>query len=274
MGKEKNMGKRNLSFLTLILLILPPLNGLKADLASEKRLLFFFNKIQVNGDVDVFLKKGKRLREASVYADSEIIKSVFTKVSQKTLFIDANNTYNIARRIPFIRLKAERKYPVEVVVSIEKIEEIRLLGQSNLTAEDIRSTELAIFMASSGKLHIENIIAPKLDIIHEGTGNIILKGENIEDLKAKISKNGSLFGDELKVERATLIHQGKGIVHLNPSKWMDARMFGNGNLFLHEKPESIVIDQRGKGTVSDILPSAPPLYDINQSVPSLRETIR
>ena len=134
------MGKRNLSFLTLILLILPQLNCLKADLASTKKLLFFFNKIEVNGNIDVFLKKGKRLREATIYADSEIIESVVTKVSQKTLFIDANNTYNIARRIPFIRLKAERKYPVEVVVSIQKIEEVRLLGQSNLTAEDITST--------------------------------------------------------------------------------------------------------------------------------------
>ena len=271
MGKEKNMGKRNLSFLTLILLILPQLNCLKADLASTKKLLFFFNKIEVNGNIDVFLKKGKRLREATIYADSEIIESVVTKVSQKTLFIDANNTYNIARRIPFIRLKAERKYPVEVVVSIQKIEEVRLLGQSNLTAEDITSTELAIFMASSGKLHIENILSQKLNITHEGTGNIILKGKSVKDLKAKITKNGSLFGDELKVERATLIHQGNGIVHLNPSKWMDARMFGNGNLFLHEKPESIVIDQRGNGRVSDILPSASPLYDLNRSLPSLRK---
>ena len=271
MEKEKNMGKRNLSSLILILLFLLQLNCLKADLASENKLLFFFNKIEVNGNVDVFLKKGKRLREAKVYADSEIIKSVITKVSQKTLFIDANNTYNIARRIPFIRLKAERKYPVEVIVSIEKIDGIRLLGQSNLTAQNIISTDLSVFMASSGKLHIENILAPKLNIIHEGTGNIILKGENVEDLKAKITNNGSLLGDDLKVGRATLIHQGNGMVHLNPSKWMDARMFGNGNLFLHDKPQSIVIDQRGRGKVSDILPSAPALYDLNQSEPSLRK---
>jgi hypothetical protein len=110
-----------------------------------------------------------------------------------------------------------------------------------------------------------------LNVIHEGTGNIILKGENVEDLKAKITNNGSLLGDDLKVGRATLIHQGNGMVHLNPSKWMDARMFGNGNLFLHDKPQSIVIDQRGRGKVSDILPSAPALYDLNQSEPSLRK---
>ena len=124
--------------------------------------MFFFDKIEVNGNIDVFLIKGKRQREAKVYADSEIIESVLSKVSQKTLFIDANNTYNIARRLPFIRLVAERKYPVEVIVSIQNIEEIRLMGQSNLTAQDITSDQLTIFMASSGKLHIQNILVPKL----------------------------------------------------------------------------------------------------------------
>ncbi len=109
MEKEKNMGKRNLSFITLILLVLFQLNNLKADLIVEKKLLFFFNKIEVKGNIDVFLKKGGRQREAEVYADSEIIESVITKVSQKTLFIDANNTYNIARRVPFFKLKAQTK---------------------------------------------------------------------------------------------------------------------------------------------------------------------
>mgnify|MGYP003970258491 FL=1 len=265
MGKEKNMGKRNHNFFIFILLVLPELYFLKADLTSEKKLLFFFNKIEVNGNVDVFLKRGTRLREAKIYADSEIINSVLTKVSQKTLFIDANNTYNIARRLPFIRLKAERKFPVEVIVSVHNIDEIRVLGQSNVTAENITSKNLTIFVASSGKVHLQNISTPKLNIIHEGEGDIILKGDSIEDLKVKITQNGSLFADKLEVSRATLIHQGNGTVHLNPSKWMDARIFGDGNLFLHEKPENIVIDQRGTGRVSDILPDASPLYDINQS---------
>jgi hypothetical protein len=265
MEKGKSMGKRNLNFFILVLLVLPEVYLLKADLTSEKKLLFNFNKIEVNGGVDVFLKKGKRLREAKIYADSEIINSVLTKVSQKTLFIDANNTYNIARRLPFIRLKAERKFPVEIIVSVDNIDEIRALGQSNVTAEDITSKNLSIYMESSGKLHLQNISTPKLVIKHEGEGDIILKGNSIEDLQIKITQNGSLFADELEVIRATLIHQGNGTVHLNPSKWMDARMFGDGNLFLHKKPENIVIDLRGKGKVSDIIPDALPLYDTNQS---------
>ena len=80
--------------------------------------------------------------------------SIKTLVSKKTLHIDANNTYNLARRLPFLKIKAQRKYPVEIVVSIESIKEIRLLEQSNLTAENLNSDTLSIFMGSEGKLHI------------------------------------------------------------------------------------------------------------------------
>ena len=77
--------------------------------ATKKSLLFFFDKIEVKGDVDVFLVKGKRTREVTLFADSEIIDSVYTKVRSKTLYIDANNTYSLARRIPFIRINARTK---------------------------------------------------------------------------------------------------------------------------------------------------------------------
>ncbi len=234
-----------------------------AEIVIQKKLLFFFDKIQVSGNVDVFLDAGKRLREASIYADSEIIDSIQVRVFNKTLFIDANNTYDIARRLPFLRLKAERTFPVEIVISINKLNELRLLGQSNLTVKKLDSDEISLFMASSGKLHIEDIVSRKLNIIHDGDGDILLKGNGVDEIKIKISENGSLFADELEVERATLIHQGNGVAHLNPTNWLDARIHGNGNLFLHARPERLVVDQQGTGVVTDILPDSPPLYDLN-----------
>ena len=264
MEERKIMEKRTTDFL-IIFILFAITSSLNAEIESQRKMLFFFDKIEVNGKVDVFLKKGKRLREATIYADSEIINFIKAKVSRKTLFIDANNTYNIARRLPFIRLKAERTYPVEIIISIEDVSEIRLLGQSNLTAQNLSTKEVSLIMKSSGKLHIENVLSEKLNVIHEGSGNIVLKGNTIQELKVKISENGSFTADELEVERATLIHQGNGIVHLKPKLWMDARMYGSGNLFLHSKPVSLVVDKQGTGSVSDILPNTPPLYDLNAS---------
>ncbi len=268
-GKRKSMERRKIKIFCLLILNLVYLITIFGELKSKKRLLFFFDKIEVTGNVDVYLTEGKRKHECTIYADSKIIDSVVTKVSQKTLFIDANNTFNFARRLPFIRLNAERKFPVEIIVSIGMLKDIRLLGQSNLTAEFIESNNLSLFMGSSGKLHIDKLFSEKTTLIHEGSGNIILKGD-IDELHAKIYQTGSFWGDELEVSRATLIHQGTGLVHLKPLQWLDARMLNNGNVFLHSTPKNLVVDQRGNGKISDILPESPALYDLNQTKPSSR----
>lgn len=261
--KEKGMERKKPNSFLFALLLVSFSGSLTAEIMIQKKLLFFFDKIEVRGNVDVFLVEGKRLREASIYADAEIIDSIQVRVSQKTLFIDANNTYEIARRLPFLRLKAERTFPVEIVISIDELKEIRLLGQSNLTAHKLHSDQVSLFMASSGKLHIEDIVTKELNVVHDSAGDILLKGNEVNEIKIKISENGSLFAEELEVERATLIHQGNGVAHLNPKNWLDARIHGNGNLFLHAKPDSLVIDQQGTGMVSDILPDSPSLYDLN-----------
>jgi len=63
------MERRNLSvyiFLGIIYFI--PLL-LKAELTSKRKLLFFFDKIEIRGNFDVFLIDGKRQREVTIFAD-------------------------------------------------------------------------------------------------------------------------------------------------------------------------------------------------------------
>ncbi|MBT7649799.1 MAG: hypothetical protein HN553_02350 [Opitutae bacterium] len=264
------MGRKSLkSQLSLIALMLFPFftNG---ELATKKSLLFFFDKIEIKGNVDVFLVKGKRSREVTLFADSEIIDSVYTKVKSKTLYIDANNTYSLARRIPFIRINAERKYPVEIIVSVDSLKEIRLLENANLTVKELSTEKVSFFSESSGKLHIEDIAASQLNVIHTGSGDIVLKGKNLREINAKVSGNGNLIASDLDVIRATLTHQGTGVVHLAPSTWLDARMLNNGNLFLHATPSNLVIDQQGTGKVKDILPEAKAIYEVNATKPALQ----
>ena len=43
------------------------------------------------------------------------------------------------------------------------------------------------------------------------------------------------------------------------------------NIILHQKPDSLVVQQRGKGTVSDSLPESGALYDLNASNPALKK---
>ena len=68
--------------------------------------------------------------------------------------------------------------------------------------------------------------------------------------------------------------KGKGVAHLAPQAWLDARMHAEGNLFLHKKPEKMVVDQAGAGKVSDILSSAFPLTDFNATDPQLNKEFK
>lgn len=240
------------------------------ELESQRRLLFFFDKIEIKGEVDVFLNKGKRNRETTVYADSEIIDSVITRVRGKTLYLEANNTFELVRRLPFLKLNAKRRFPVEIVVSIDRLKEIRVLGSSSLTSIGLSSGNLSVFSTTSGKLHLENLDCPILNLRHEGDGTVVLRGKGVSQLNAQVLGDGSLRGEELLVEQATLIHKGKGSAHLAPRTWLDARMHGPGNLMLHQKPEKMVVDQIGAGTVSDVLSDSLPLVDLNATNPQLK----
>jgi len=263
-----NANKFGILILGLCLVFTP---GTFGEISTQRRLLFFFDKIEVNGEVDVFLDKGKRNREAMIYADSEIIDSVVTKVSKRTLYIDANNTYQLARRLPFVKLNAQRKFPVEIMISIDKLSEIRVHGGSNLTSNGLHSDKLSVFCTSSGKVHLENPITPALHLRQEGSGVVVLKGKGVNRLEARVQGNGSLRAEEFLVDQATLMHQGKAAAHLAPLNWLDARLRGPGNLMLHRQPEKMVIDQAGQGIVRDVISGPLPFMDLNASTPTLGE---
>ena len=76
----------------------------------------------------MFFKQRESKSGSDHLADSEIIDTVLTKVSKNPY--DANNTYRLART-PFIKLNAQRKFPVETV-SIDKLAEIRVRKQFDL----------------------------------------------------------------------------------------------------------------------------------------------
>ena len=238
------------------------------DLTSEKRLLFKFDKIDVRGEVDVFLHQGRRLREATVYADKEIIEQVRTRVENKTLIIDANNSVQFGRRLPFLRLNAKRVYPVEVIVSILDLKEIAITGTGNLSGSGINAEHLKLFSASPGKMDLRQFTVESLDVILEGSGDIILKGTPLTNLNATVNGTGTIRAGELEVRKANIALNGKGRAYLAPSKWLDARLPSAGNLFLTRKPLQSIIQGGGTGSVKMIFPQQGSQNDQNATRPT------
>ncbi len=231
----------------IFLLWIPFVDFLTGAVESKKKLCFHFDQIEVRGAVTVFVEPGKRNRQVEYFADSSIIDTVTTEVRDRTLYIDANNSYSLTRIIPLLRLSAQRVFPIEVIVSIESLKEIRLLEKSNLNIKQVSGKEIKLYSNSTGFLHCSGLRHEKISVRHDGSGEIALKGREIIHLDAQVYGSGSLKCEELFLEKATIQHHGTGQVMIAPNNWLDARINNSGNLYLLEKPEGRVVKNQGNG---------------------------
>jgi hypothetical protein len=250
MGKkeDKRLRKQVLVFFVVLLFVDIFLSGqIYGAIASKKVLSFHFDKIEARGALSLFIKPGKRNRQIEYFADSSIIETVSVRVSNRTLFLDANNSFMLSRRIPLLRLTAQRTFPIEVFISIEELKEISLLDNSSLQMESLYGEELKIFTSSTGSLHASDLRANQINLRQEGSGDVFLKGREVINLTAEIYGRGSLRCEELFLDQATIRHFGEGQVILAPTQWMDAKIFGSGNIELLENPLGKVVENKGNG---------------------------
>ena len=250
MGRKK----RNRTILiSLLFYILCVFSGcffspnLEASIQSKMLLSFHFDKIEARGALTIFVEPGKRNRQVEYFADSEIIDTVTAKVENRTLYLDANNSLQLSRRFPLLRLRAQRVFPIEIIVSIDKLKEFRLLENSTARLKNLSGNELNLYHNSTGSLHLIESRFKKISVQQEGSGDIILKGRETLDLDAKIFGNGSLRGEEFFLDNARIQHYGSGPIVLAPNKWLDAQISGTGNLHLLERPLGKVIKNEGNG---------------------------
>ena len=126
-----------------------------------------------------------------------------------------------------------------------------------------------VFTTGTGRLHLDNSSIDNLSVRQDGNGPIILKGKEVSSLELIVIGDGLIFAQDLPVDRARVLHRGNANVEINPLSFLDSRIFGQGNILLHSKPENIVVSQKGTGKVIDVIPDSPPLYDMNATRPVL-----
>ena len=79
-------------------------------------------------------------------------------------------------------------------MSTDQVDEILLEDQSSLTAKNLTGENSRSTPRSGGTLIAVNCKHKIIDLRHEGSGNIILKGRETMEIKAKVYGSGSLLG--------------------------------------------------------------------------------
>jgi hypothetical protein len=118
---------------------------------------------------------------------------------------------------------------------------------------------------------LENSFVNSLKINHSGMGAIVLKGEKIRNLDLIVKGAGNVFAQDLPAERIRVQHDGNSNIQLNPIDFIDARLTADGNIFLHNRPENLVVAQRSNGQLLDALPENKRFYDLNASEPTYKK---
>ena len=82
---------------------------------------------------------------------------------------------------------------------------------------------------------------------------------------------GNVFAQDLPAERIRVQHDGNSNIQLNPIDFIDARLTAAGNIFLHNRPENLVVAQKSNGQLLDALPENKRFYDLNASEPTYKK---
>jgi len=237
-------------------------------LSKERRLLRHFNQIEVRGAVKVFVAPEDRLREATVYADDSLLKSVVTEVRGRTLVVEANNVGSYAPRLPFVRIEFKAIHPVEVIVSAKELEGVTVAGEGGFTGTNLRAKTFRVFSAGTGKVHLENLTADEVEVRMESDGDVTLKGGVVERLRANLSGKGSLQAIDLPALRAHVNVAGTGDAAVRAENWLEAKLSGKGNLRYLGRPVNVFVQTNGEGRAERI----DPVEEEDAGIPAKDET--
>ena len=209
--------------------------------ASEVRPVGQFEKIVIEGPVDVFLKQGDDTR-LEIEADDNIIELVTTEVKNNTLSIDLDKPSN------YRGIKTRKD--IKVFVTVPQVTNMRINGSGNITGDgqwDFQNME--IYIAGSGDVTM-SLNGKKLDVSVYGSGNVVLDGIVVHQ-KIKISGSGNYNARKLRGETAVVNVTGSGDVTLDVSSKLDVQIFGSGNVRYKGSPQ-VNIQVHGSGSVTKL----------------------
>lgn len=208
---------------------------LSGSAATETRELGSFSRIKVGGAYNIKLVKGTKAG-ISLTGDSEVLKHISTDVSDGTLQIklDGNIRGNNG--------------DIDLVITYDKLNSIRLSGANELTADHVIVTDkLDLDIAGASKATLE-VQADAVSTEVHGAGDISLKGKT-KSYVAEVHGAGEIEAYELQAERVKVQLSGAGHANVYASQDLDARVSGAGQISYKGKPANKKLKNSGMSSI-------------------------
>jgi len=191
-------------------------------LITEERSLPYFNSVQINTSGKVFINRNKT-QQVSVAVDSNVIKYVYTTVSNGKLNIGIKSGINVSN----IRLTID--------IGMNDLAELRTTSSGDIFVNDqFVSDAIVIATSSSGDISLD-IKTEKIYSNISSSGDIFLNG-SADEHRAYITSSGDLHAFNLATKTTKINISSSGDAEVSATNYLEVTLSSSGSLYYKGNP--------------------------------------
>jgi hypothetical protein len=202
---------------------------------GEERSIENFDRIDVSGHFDIYLKKGEKA-EVRVEAREMDLDEIITKVNGATL------------RIESTRRNFRDGQKGIIYITFTSLRDIDMSGAGKIISESvIQVDDLKIELSGAGSIEVE-VDVKNFDVSLSGAGNVEVVGKS-QKAEINISGAGNFRGFKLISEEVEVRMSGVGKAQVYATEVLDAEASGVGSVRYRGEPTKVRVKAGLLGSV-------------------------
>ena len=198
-----------------------------------------FERILLDGAVQVQLKQGGDKDEVAVIGDDDVKQLVQVHVSGNRLIINTEGNW-----------KFWNKSRPQVNVQMKNLSALIISGASDVYATGpFKLDQLSVHISGAGNVRFDELTAGQLRFIVSGAGDGQIAGQ-VKDLGIDLSGKGKLQADQLKAANARVNISGVGNAALWVTDSLRINISGVGTVDYWGQPQSVSRSSSGLATIN------------------------
>lgn len=207
------------------------------EITSERRVQTPFTGIEVGGNINLVIEQTSANSNPYivVHAQENILPSVKAEIKGDVLHVETEGCVTTSE-------------PIKVVVVTPQLTSIEYSGSGEVLCYMMFATpEMRIEQSGTGEITFR-LMSQKTDIVHSGSGRILLNGATNE-LNIECTGSGKLELDTFRAENVSIEHSGSGDVSVQSHSSLDVQLSGSGNVLYRGEPQNLQQENTGSGNI-------------------------
>lgn len=206
------------------------------NVVTEERNVNTFNKIDISGHFEVFIKQGKQ-ENVEIETDQNLLQLIETETKKNTLYIKSKEPIGNAKSL-------------KLYITVVKLEDIDISGAVELRSKGtIVSEELEIDISGAADVDLD-VEVEQLSMDMSGASETSLKGK-AKEFNIELSGASDLQAEKLKTQHTSIDISGAGNAKVFAKKTLNVEVSGAGSVQYKGNPK-ITKDISGAGSVSKL----------------------